>query len=86
MFWKLHFDPGAYKELSKLDKDVQRKIKDYLAEICQLKDPAARGHGLTGPWAGFHRYRLGQIRIIVSIERTEVTIAVIKIDRRDSVY
>jgi len=86
MLWKLHFDPGAYKELSKLDKGVQRKIKDYLTEVCQLQDPATRGHSLTGPWTGFHRYRLGQIRIIVSIERAEVTVSVIKINRRDSVY
>ena len=86
MPWKLHYDPGAFKELGKLDKAVQRKIKDYLAEVCQLEDPATRGHSLTGPWAGFHRYRLGQIRIIVSIERAEVTIVVIKINRRDTVY
>ena len=86
MRWTLHYDPSAFKELAKLDKGIQRNIKDYLAEICHLDDPAARGHGLTGPWAGFHRYRLGQIRIIVSIERTEVTIIVIKIDQRDSIY
>lgn len=86
MRWSLHYDPCAFKELAKLDKGIQRKIKDYLADVCQLDDPAARGHGLTGPWAGFHRYRLGQIRIIVSIERTVVTVTVIKIDRRDAVY
>ena len=86
MRWTLHYDPNAFKELAKLDKDVQRKIKHYLAEICCLDDPAARGHGLTGPWAGLHRYRLGQIRIIVSIERTEVTVSDIKINRRDTVY
>ena len=50
------------------------------------QDPATRGHSLTGPWTGFHRYRLGQICIIVSIERAEVTVSVIKINRRDSVY
>ncbi len=86
MSWSIKYDPSAEKELSKLDKAVQRSIKKYLAEVCQLKDPAARGHGLTGPWAGFHRYRVGQIRLVVEIERGIVTVTVIKIDRRDSVY
>ena len=54
--------------------------------MCELADPAARGHGLTGPWAGLHRYRVGQLRIIVSIECGIVTVTVIKIDRRDSAY
>jgi len=75
----------GYDSLQQLHtQHLLRKIKDYLEEVCQLDDPAVRGHGLTGPWAGFHRYRLGQIRIIVSIERAVVTI--IKIDRRDAVY
>jgi len=86
MSWALLYDPAADKELFKLDKAVQRHVKKYLSEVCQLTDPADRGHPLTGPWAGFHRYRVGQIRIIVSIERQIVTVAVIKIDRRDSVY
>jgi mRNA interferase RelE/StbE len=86
MAWRLEYDPAAEKELGKLDRAIQKKIKTYLAEVCELIDPAARGHGLTGSWAGLHRYRVGQLRIIVSIERGIVTVTVIKIDRRDSAY
>ena len=86
MAWLLTYDPAAEKELAKLDKSVQRSVKKYLAEVCQLKDPATRGHGLTGPLAGNHRYRIGQLRIMVRIERSIVTVLVLKIDRRDSVY
>ena len=86
MAWLLTYDPAAEKELAKLDKSVQRSVKKYLAEVCQLKDPATRGHGLTGPLAGNHRYRIGQLRIMVRIERGIVTVLVLKIDRRDSVY
>ena len=86
MAWRLEYDPAAEKELGKLDRAIQKKVKAYLADVCELADPATRGHGLTGRWAGLHRYRVGQLRIIVSIERGNVTVTVIKIDRRDSAY
>ena len=86
MLWLLEFDPAAAKEFAKLDRGVQKKLKTYLAEVCDLADPAVRGHGLTGPWAGFHRYRIGQLRVIVSIERGVLIILVVKVDRRDSAY
>ena len=47
-------------------------------------DPA--GHGLTGAHSGNHRYRIGQLRIMVRVERPIVTVMVLKIDRRDSIY
>jgi len=84
--WKLIIAESADRQLGKLDKSIERKVRKFLEEACQLADPADRGHPLTGPWVGFHRYRVGQIRIIVSIERFIVTVTVIKVDRRDSVY
>ncbi len=86
MTWQLEYDPAAKKELAKLDKRIQKDIKSYLDEVCQLDDPADRGHSLSGPWAGFHRYMRGQIRLIVAIQRTQITLLVVKIGRRDSVY
>ena len=86
MTWALRYDPAAEKELSKLDKALQRSVKKYLFEVCDLDDPSDRGHGLTGPLAGQHRYRIGQIRMIVKIQRQIVTVLVLKVDRRDSVY
>ena len=84
MAWTLAYDPAAKKDLAKLDKAVARSVKKYLDEVSHLEDPASRGHGLTGPLAGQHRYRLGQIRMIVQIKRRIVTVLVVKIDRRDS--
>ena len=86
MAWTLIYDPAAEKELSKLDKAIAKKVKAYLGEVCQLSDPADRGHALTGPYAGLHRYRIGQLRVIVSIERQIITVAVLTIDKRDSIY
>ncbi len=52
MAWKLRYTETAAKQLSKLDKGIQNSIRKYVAECCKLDDPAVRGHGLTGPWAG----------------------------------
>ena len=86
MTWLLKYSETAEKQLSKLDRGVARDVKKFMAEVCDLKDPAVRGHPLSGPLAGLHTYRIGQIRIIVQIERNIVRVSVVKIDRRDSAY
>ena len=79
MVWELLISESADKQLGKLDKAIERKIRNFLEDVCQLQDPSDRGHPLTGPWAGFHRYRVGQIRIIVEIDRHVVTVTVLKV-------
>ena len=86
MIWKLQYDPAAEKDLSKLDKGVQRSDKKFLTEVCDLADPAARGHTLSNKLAGQHTYRIGQLRVVVRILRSVVTVLVLKMERRDSAY
>ena len=86
MVWRLKITATAEKQLSKLDKSVARKVIAYLDELRGLDDPAAKGHPMTGPLAGLHRYRIGQLRILVEIERGQITIVVLNVDRRDSIY
>ena len=86
MSWTVRYSETAKKQFSKLDQSVQRSVEKYLQECCELKDPAARGHSLTGPFAGYHRYRIGQLRLIVQFERGILSIAVAVIDIRDTIY
>lgn len=86
MPWTLRVTDTAEKQLSKLDKSVARNVLGYLSECCNLGDPAERGHGLTGPWAGFHRYRVGQLRVIVEIQRGELILLVVTVEKRDAIY
>ena len=65
------------KQLSKLDKPTARRIIDYLRETASGVDPRSRGKGLTGNLAGFWRYRVGNYRIIASIEDDELLILAI---------
>jgi len=84
--WQLEYDPAAKKELAKLDKTKALQVAEYLNEVCKLEDPASRGHSMTGPLAGLHRYQLGQLRILVKIKRNIVTVFVLSIGRRDTIY
>jgi mRNA-degrading endonuclease RelE of RelBE toxin-antitoxin system len=84
--WHLVITDTAEKQLEKLDRSISRKARKFLEELCKMEDPADRGHSLSGPWAGFHAYKIGQLRMVVQIERNIITISLVKVDRRDSVY
>jgi mRNA interferase RelE/StbE len=86
MNWDIQYSDTAEKQLSKLDKSVQKKVVTYLEDLATLQDPAERGHPLTGPLAGCQTYRIGQLRAIIKIYRSTIIIAVLTIDRRDSIY
>ncbi|EJG15811.1 MULTISPECIES: type II toxin-antitoxin system RelE family toxin [Actinomycetaceae] len=86
MAWKAKLSPRALKQLSKLDKPAAARIIAYLRETANGNDPRARGKALTGNLAGFWRYRVGDYRIIVSIEDDELLILAINIDHRSRVY
>ena len=84
MAWRAELSPRALKQLSKLDKP--RCIIDYLRETASGENPRSRGKGLTGNLAGFWRCRVGNYRIIASIEDDELLILAINIDHRSHIY
>ena len=86
MTWRAELSPRALKQLSKLDKPTARRIIDYLREIASGEDPHSQGKELTGNLAGFWRYRVGNYRIIASIEDDELLILAITIDHRSQIY
>ena len=86
MAWRAELSPRALKQLRKLDKPTARRIIEYLREISSGEDPRARGKGLTGNLAGLWRYRVGNYRIIASIEDDELLILAMNIDHRSRIY
>lgn len=84
--WTNEFSPRAAKELRKLDRPVQKRIVAYLREISTLPNPQMRGKALTGNWAGFWRWRVGDYRLVAAIEDDRVVIVVVSIGHRPQVY
>ena len=88
MVWQIKFDDASKKDLAKLDKQVARRITAFLRErVAVLDDPRSIGEALKGPDLGeFWKYRVGDYRIISSIEDDALRILVIRIGNRKAVY
>ena len=88
MAWRIEFEDTALKELSKLDKQVARRILGFLRErVAVLDDPRSVGEALKGSRLGdFWKYRVGDYRIITNIEDGVMRILVLKIGNRREVY
>ena len=85
--WKIVFTEHADKDLSKIDKSERQKILKYLQGYLQfLPNPRASGKPLRGKLSKFWRYRVGDYRIVCSIEEEEISILVIRVAHRKKVY
>lgn len=88
MAWQIEFDDASKKDLAKLDKQIARRITEFLRErVAVLDDPRSIGEALKGSRLGaFWKYRVGDYRIIASIEDGALRILVVKIGNRKEVY
>jgi mRNA interferase RelE/StbE len=88
MVWKVELDEDVGRELAKLDPQVSRRILKFLFErVATLDDPRSIGEALKGSKLGeFWKYRVGDYRIISSIEDGALRILVVKIGNRREVY
>lgn len=88
MAWLIEFDDASKKDLAKLDKQIARRITQFLRErVAVLDDPRSIGEALKGSKLGeLWKYRVGDYRIISSIEDRAVRIVVVKIGNRREVY
>ena len=87
MAWKIELSAVARKQLHALDRPVQKKIVDYLAERIEgCKNPRHFGEALSADRAGLWRYRVGDYRIICEIQDDKVIVLVLTIGHRREVY
>ena len=88
MAWRIRLSDTAEKQLSKLDRKVAKRIYNFLRDrIAKLDDARSLGEALRGSRLGeFWKYRVGDYRIITSIEDDVLTILVIAIGNRKDIY
>lgn len=86
MAWAIEFLPEAAKELCKLDRTVAARIVKTLEQrIATLENPRATGSALTGDHAGYWRWRIGDYRLVASIEGKRITILIVHVAHRREV-
>ena len=86
--WLIEFDDKAKKELASLDKVVAKRITAFLRErVAILDNPRSMGEALKGSkLRDFWKYRVGDYRVIASIEDGALRILVVRIGNRREVY
>ena len=83
--WGLETSPQFDKAARKLDRQVLRRVKAYLDEVCELDDPRSRGKGLTGDLAGYWRYRISDYRVLVEVRDDDLVIIAITLGHRSGI-
>lgn len=88
MAWRIELHPGAEKELDKVGSVAAQRILRFLHDrVAPLDNPRAIGQALKGSELGeFWKYRVGDYRVIARIEDSVVTVFVVRIGDRKSVY
>ena len=88
MAWQIEFDQSAKKELAKLDRQVARRLIDFLKNrVLNQRDPRSVGQALRGSTLGeFWKYRVGDFRIIASIQDDRMIVLVLRVGNRNDIY
>ena len=81
MAWTIEWSDAAKKQLRKLDRQVARLIVDYI-DTKAARDPRALGKALTAQFASLWRYRVGDSRVVVSIEDARLVVLVVRVGHR----
>ena len=88
MAWRIELARAAERDLDKLDPPDARRILAFLHERLRLlDDPRSLGEALKSSRLGeFWKYRVGDYRILASIEDSCLRILVVTIGNRRDVY
>jgi addiction module toxin, relE/stbE family len=87
MKYKVIIRQKAEKQLNKLDDSMKLKIMRYIKQNLNNTDnPKKFGKALRYNLKGFWRYRVENYRIIAKIEKDELVILIVEIDKRDKIY
>jgi mRNA interferase RelE/StbE len=87
MAWKIDLSSNALKQLRKLDKSIAGRILKFLRDrIEKLDDPRKIGKRLQGPLGDFWKYRVGDYRVICSMQDDKLVVWVVRIGHRSEVY
>ena len=88
MAWTIKLTNTSKKQISKLDKQVAKRLFEFLKKKLALSDdPRSIGEALKGTYLGeYWKYRVGDYRIIAKIDDDVVTVLVLSVGHRKEVY
>jgi len=81
--YSIRIKRSAAKELGRLSSEDRRLL---VAAIDRLADEPFAGSVLKGEFSGLRRLRVGQYRIVYEAVHRELTVLVVRVGHRGSVY
>jgi mRNA interferase RelE/StbE len=81
--YKIKWDSRALKDLKKIDK---RNVKPILKKVNELVEAPLLGKPLKGEFQNYRRLRVGQYRVIYSVLKKIITVQILRVGSRGSVY
>ncbi len=80
----VQYDPRAVKELTKLDRQVARRIATAIERLGA--DPRPPGSRVLAGYPDLWRIRIGDYRVIYTIKDAELTVLALRIAHPSSIY
>jgi mRNA interferase RelE/StbE len=85
--WRIEITRTAEKQITKLHRVAQKSIQRFLREkLVPAENPRQWGKPLHGEKRGLWRYRVGDYRLICDIQDEKITVMILEIEHRKSVY
>ena len=82
--FKVEYAKGVAKDLKALPKAVRRRALDITEKVLAMNPHL--GKPLAGAYKGLWKYRIGDYRIVYSIEKERMVVFVLRIRNRKDVY
>lgn len=87
MIYHVEYTAIALKQLRKMDRFEAQLLLSWIDKNLEgCADPRVHGKGLSGNRAGEWRYRVGDYRILCTIQDEQLLITVFTIGHRRGVY
>lgn len=85
--WKLTFTDKALKKFKQLPGDVQSRIQKFFRNrVLPSENPPSFAKALTGNMEGLWRFRVGDYRVVTTINNHEMIVVAIDVGHRKEVY
>ena len=87
MTWQIETTSRFDKEFKKLDRYTQKLIRGWITKnIDNTTNPRRHGKPLTGDLSVLWRYRIGDYRLICTLNDDRLTILALSIGHRRDIY
>lgn len=85
LVYNINFTPQGFKSLESLDREIAQRILDKLKWFIKHIDEI-RNIPLSADFKGLYKIRMGDWRIIYSIDHKERFVTIHKIGHRSDIY